>query len=430
MKHERARHHDKRGARYIFAATRTALAARFEQRQNLNGFAQAHVVGQAAAEAEALEEKQPGQAVALVTAQLAGEVRRWLGGLDTGKIDEFPAYPREYRIDGDGGLAGKQSVQQPGLRPREAQMFFLESAESGKQSVFFHPLFGNDAESAVVELDHRLALFDRAQQLRQRNFGVAEHRAAVELEPIDAGFDLHRQLLRGAIELALRLDMPTFVGQRAHHFRQLRGVQLRVGIAAVIDRAKTELDYSPARVGFEAGITPNQPALLFLIVFAAARAESDFLACVIEGKFAPQPGVAKWMARSGLDDQTRFRRRRNLLELKLIGQLQTRLLTKTQKLAEKRLALLLRNRQLCARPQQRNPAESAMIVESGHKTVVKNQAAGQQERRLGQRHVGVATAEPARDAVVRAVFSRRDSQIKLSRRAIVPLNGGKMFVTI
>ena len=99
------------------------------------------------------------------------------GSLDTGKFDEFPAHPRKYRIDGDGGLAGKQSVQQPGLRPREAQMFFLESAESGEQSVFFHPLFGNDAESAVVELDHRLALFDRAQELRQRNFGVAEHRA-------------------------------------------------------------------------------------------------------------------------------------------------------------------------------------------------------------------------------------------------------------
>ena len=81
--------------------------------------------------------------------------------------------------------------------------------------------------------------------------------------------------------------MPTFVGQRAHHFRQLRGVQLRVGIAAVIDRAKAELDYSPASVGFEAGITPNQPALLFLIDVAAARAESDFLACVIEGEFAP-----------------------------------------------------------------------------------------------------------------------------------------------
>src|SRR5258705_4818718 len=143
MKYERARHHDERRASYIYAGARTALAARFEERQNLDGYTQAHVVGQAATEAEALEEKQPTQAVALVTAQLTGEVLRRLGGLDTGKIDELLAHPREYRIDGDGGPAGEQSVQQPRLRPREAQMFFLESPQSGEQTAFFHPLFRN-----------------------------------------------------------------------------------------------------------------------------------------------------------------------------------------------------------------------------------------------------------------------------------------------
>ena len=98
------------------------------------------------------------------------------------------------------------------------------------------------------------------------------------------------------------------------------------------------------------------------------------------------------MARSGLDDQTRWRRR-NLLELKLVGQLQTRLQRKRES-SPRNDSLSCSGIDSSARALSSEIAESAMIVESGHKTVVKNQAAGQKSEGLDSGHVGVARRSP------------------------------------
>src|SRR5256885_6627810 len=55
------------------------LTACFEQRQDLDRFAQSHVVGQAATKTETLEKKQPTQPFALVAAQFAGKLRGRIG---------------------------------------------------------------------------------------------------------------------------------------------------------------------------------------------------------------------------------------------------------------------------------------------------------------------------------------------------------------
>ena len=50
-----------------------------EEGEDLHGFAEAHVIGEAAAEAEAFQESEPAQAIFLVGAELADEV---FGGFD------------------------------------------------------------------------------------------------------------------------------------------------------------------------------------------------------------------------------------------------------------------------------------------------------------------------------------------------------------
>src|SRR5256885_8531018 len=112
------------------------LTACFEQRQDLDRFAQSHVVGQAATKTETLEKKQPTQPFALVAAQFAGKLRGRIGRHHTAKAAQLLAHPREYRIDSDRRLSSEQSIQQARLRPTKAQMFFLETAESREQTVF------------------------------------------------------------------------------------------------------------------------------------------------------------------------------------------------------------------------------------------------------------------------------------------------------
>ena len=96
------------------------------------------------------------------------------------------SHPFEYCVRGDRRLGCEQRVQEAGLRPRESEMISLDSAKIREQTIFFHPLFGNNPERAVIQPHRLLALFERAEQLRQRHLDVAELRAATHFEPIDA----------------------------------------------------------------------------------------------------------------------------------------------------------------------------------------------------------------------------------------------------
>ena len=69
VEHQRFGGHDQRRAASFDSA-------RFQRCQHLRGLAHAHVVGQAAAEAELAQEFHPSHAFALITAQLTGEPRR------------------------------------------------------------------------------------------------------------------------------------------------------------------------------------------------------------------------------------------------------------------------------------------------------------------------------------------------------------------
>ena len=61
------------------------FAPRREKREHHHGIAKPHVVGQAAAESEMLEEQQPAESFALIPAQRAGECGRRVGGLNAVK---------------------------------------------------------------------------------------------------------------------------------------------------------------------------------------------------------------------------------------------------------------------------------------------------------------------------------------------------------
>src|SRR5688500_14154783 len=86
LKSQRARSDRERGTRSgCWRITAPLRAARVQQREHLDGFAQPHVVCQTTAQPEALKKLQPAQPFALVIAQDAAKVRCSIGGMDAGE---------------------------------------------------------------------------------------------------------------------------------------------------------------------------------------------------------------------------------------------------------------------------------------------------------------------------------------------------------
>ena len=166
---QRHRAHQQRGA----APVRPGRAGR-DERQQLDGLAQAHVVGQDAAEAELAEEGQPGQPALLVRAQLAGEAGR-------GRHRPQPVV----------GLTGQQ-VAQPavGVHPDQRDLLIGLSGSVQSQA---HP--GRQR----VRRGHRPGLV--ALQELQRRLQVR----VVQLDPLAAQPD-QRHLQPGQLGQLVRVE--------------------------------------------------------------------------------------------------------------------------------------------------------------------------------------------------------------------------------
>ena len=212
-----------------------------QEGQDLNGFAEAHVVGQASAEAELAEEIEPAEAVLLVRAERADEgFGGFLGG-DAAEIAELGAEVLEGGIDGGMGLGFQQHIEHAGLGPREADGLLARSSLDGgaglhDDAVLGEPFLREDAEGAVGEFDEVLALAGRGQQAREGHGLVAELDGAGEIEPVDAGGDGHAEIGGGAVQLAFGLDDPAFADERGHDGREQARAAVRSGFRGFRDR--------------------------------------------------------------------------------------------------------------------------------------------------------------------------------------------------
>src|SRR5262244_811529 len=79
VKHQGFRNHDEGRGDWLAAAPQ--LATHFEKSQHLRRLAHTHIIGQATAERESLEKKDPRQSFALIIAQTAHESLRLCSGL-------------------------------------------------------------------------------------------------------------------------------------------------------------------------------------------------------------------------------------------------------------------------------------------------------------------------------------------------------------
>ena len=220
-----------------------------EQGEDLHGLAQAHVVGQDAAEVELLEVFEPAQALALVGPQLAPEAGRGLLGVDPLEPGEVLADLAEADVELDLGLRRQERVEEPGLRLAEPDraVLVLGAAEVGEHPVLLEPVLREHPHRAVAQRDHRLAPAGRGQEVGQGDGLAAEVNLAAQLEPVDPGGHGQLELAGLADQLPLGLDPPAGLDQLLGHLGDPLGGQLQAPgveqvVLGVLEAQLVELD--------------------------------------------------------------------------------------------------------------------------------------------------------------------------------------------
>src|SRR5690606_1034527 len=114
----------------------TAAPPPGQQRQHLRGLAEAHVVGEAAAEAELAQEVQPAEAFPLVAAQAAREPGWLLLRRDPLEAAQtlLPFAERSIHRHGVGGMAREQQIDDPALLRAYAHGSAIDLAEGREPS--------------------------------------------------------------------------------------------------------------------------------------------------------------------------------------------------------------------------------------------------------------------------------------------------------
>ena len=180
-----------------------------QERQNLNRLAEAHIVGQNAAETESLKIVEPAQSLALIGAQLAVEARGRIDGHYSLKLPQVLPDLLEGVVDQDFGLRGQKRIKHARLRRAEAKAPVGRGRQVGEHSVLLQPLFGEHSHRAVTQLDHRLAAPGGRQEIGEADVLVAVKDTAGELKPVDAGCQRHLELAGRTNQLSFRLNPPT-----------------------------------------------------------------------------------------------------------------------------------------------------------------------------------------------------------------------------
>ncbi len=127
--------HDQRGGSFRRMQL-LMLAARLEQRQDLHGLAQSHVVRQAAPQLQIAEPMEPAQPQFLIGTQLTAKPRRRRVGGETTKLGQFRAPAGEPLVDSPrvGSRVGQQRIEQQGLTRQEFQGFVIALSQIGQQA--------------------------------------------------------------------------------------------------------------------------------------------------------------------------------------------------------------------------------------------------------------------------------------------------------
>src|SRR5262245_18330907 len=237
-----------------------------QQRQKLNRLPQPHVVGQAPAETEALQELEPTDPGPLIGTQFPGETRGLGHGLDARKLADLTPQLVEALVEAHRLLGRQQGVEQAHLRAREADMVSFRQPQTGKQTVLADPFLRHDPQRAIVEAYCAVSPGQRRKQFRKGNTPPLEIDPRRQLEPVDSRFDLETQR-PGLVDLfAVSVNLPAVPEERPDDSPQEAGGDLDVAAAMkdIEQPAGANLSQFVPRQLFALAVTGDAPPQLAL----------------------------------------------------------------------------------------------------------------------------------------------------------------------
>ena len=204
---ETAGHDHKRRAARQAGRLRLLLPPR-EERQHLDRLAEAHVVGEAAAEAELLQEHQPAEAFPLVLAERALKARGLGLGFRLLARRELLPQPVERLVDRRLRLAGEERVEQRHLDPAVPQLAVVFVGQGRHRLKLPRETVGQDPDRAIGKLDRTAAFGDRLEQRGEFGRDATEVDGRREFEPVDAAGHVPGHAASRAIATPRNFDHP------------------------------------------------------------------------------------------------------------------------------------------------------------------------------------------------------------------------------
>ena len=214
-----------------------SVRLRVEQRQHHDGLAEAHVVGETAAESKPAQKVEPAKRLELVLAQGAGERCRHGHLANAAEGFHRGARPGKRLIDVDRRLRLEQRVEQRGLGRTVSDVFSFDLSETGDPRVAAQPFLRHHPPSAVVEADVPSPRLSAA----RRSVSGTERPSPKSRSPCNSNQSMpdltwSRIALRGAERRAFGLDVPALGHQRTDGAAELGDGNRVIGAGA--DRRK------------------------------------------------------------------------------------------------------------------------------------------------------------------------------------------------
>ena len=418
VEYERARNDDERRSPFV---ARLRRAPPVQQREHHHRLAQAHVVGEAPADAELLEECEPAEALALVAAQRPIERRRRVERTDAVEVAQPLSRPREGVIPAHLRLRLEESVEERRLGRLESHVIAGLRPEPRDRRVPAQPLLGQESQRSVVEAHHLLATLERGEERRQVGPEIPVGHPAVQLEPIDSRAHRERRRAGAADRATLRLHVPTIREQRAHDRRQRARSGEPRNLLRVLPVRALPAAAQPLEVG-------DEPLLRRQVAadgargrggadHRASRGDADERSLVLEAHVCDQA-----IGSGGIGRETQSRAWRTLdhLDAKLRGSVDERRWLcdeGVEELEPRGLGHAERGRLA----QRREPVEGAAMVEPRRGGARDHQPIGEDEERVADLHaLRGAAAQPPVDQVTRRRVVTTNADLELPWRAAVP----------
>ena len=276
-------------------------------------------------------------------------------------------------------------------------------AERGEQPVAPQPLLGQHAEGAVVEPHGVLAAAERGEQRGQRRDGRPKSTVPCSSNQSMPEVTSMRERRPAPVELAVGLDVPALPDELGHGAGQVSRGQVEAAARPLAfvhgALAEARLPEARRRLPLRGHVPAEESAALRLEHARAVPLHADDGPVVVEAERRAQPLRAP-VAGGGADAEARPWRRRDVLVLELLGEIEPGQVREAEERVEEGAALRERHAHGAVAPQVGEPREGAAVVEPRHALPREEQAAREEQPDRRQLDPLGAPAQRSRHEVV------------------------------